>query len=320
VSDEPERPRRASMEGRPSEPEGALRPMSTLGAVGWTFLATALFFFAWSTAIGLRDAAKDDLVTGAVSQLVGYGFSLFLLLRVHAPETSIRRVLGLRATHPGFYVAGLLLGVGLYAPIDGLYELVEQRFPSKVPDTLPALWEVASRPRRVAMALSIALIGPFVEEVFFRGALFRPLARRAERIALLSPSAAGLRSLSRALDGEPDDEPAAPMRRAAAAEAVIVSAALFALVHIEWQKLVPLFVMGLVLGLLRARSGSIVPSILLHCAFNAVALAQLATGRDIELPLYGYLVLATTSVAMIVFVHFVSAKTARAELARGDEP
>jgi membrane protease YdiL (CAAX protease family) len=311
-------------DGLEPELDERVRPLSALGAAGWTFVATLAFFFAWSTAVSVREAAKDDLLTGAGSQLVGYGFALFLVLRVHAPATSMRRVLGLRPTHPLFYLAGLLLGLGLYLPIDAFYELVEQRWPSSVPETLPALWEAASTPRRIVIGLSIALFGPFVEEVFFRGVLLRPLTHHAERQPLLAPSLSGWRRAANVLSGgsddEPGDPPSAPPRKAARLEAVVVTAALFALVHIEWQKLAPLFLMGLVLGFLRARSGSLLPSVLLHCAFNGVALAQLATGADLHPPAWSLFALGLGSLAIVAVAHTVTARSEQATLARNDEP
>jgi membrane protease YdiL (CAAX protease family) len=55
-----------------------------------------------------------------------------------------------------------------------------------------------------------------------------------------------------------------------------MSAAAFALAH-RGQGLayLPLFPLGLVLGLIAGRTGSIVPCILLHAMFNAVSVALL---------------------------------------------
>lgn len=58
--------------------------------------------------------------------------------------------------------------------------------------------------------------------------------------------------------------------------AIVISAAAFALAH-QGQGLafVPLFPLGLVLGFIARRTGSIVPCILLHALFNAVSVALL---------------------------------------------
>jgi membrane protease YdiL (CAAX protease family) len=58
--------------------------------------------------------------------------------------------------------------------------------------------------------------------------------------------------------------------------AVALSAALFALLHLgQGLAYVPLFPLGLVLGTIARRTGSIVPCILLHALFNAVSVALL---------------------------------------------
>lgn len=58
--------------------------------------------------------------------------------------------------------------------------------------------------------------------------------------------------------------------------AVAISAALFALAHLgQGLAYVPLFPLGLVLGTIARRTGSIVPCVLLHALFNAVSVALL---------------------------------------------
>ena len=61
--------------------------------------------------------------------------------------------------------------------------------------------------------------------------------------------------------------------------AVPLAAAVFALMHwgqgLAW---VPLFVLGLVLGEIVRRTGSLVPAILLHALFNAVSVTLLLSG------------------------------------------
>jgi|688.fasta_scaffold80168_2 nitrite reductase (NADH) small subunit len=75
-----------------------------------------------------------------------------------------------------------------------------------------------------------------------------------------------------------------------AASAIVGSAAAFALAHtgqgLAW---LPLFLFGIVLGWLSRRTGSIVPCILLHAAFNAVSIAILiaSTRPALEEPAVG---------------------------------
>ena len=93
--------------------------------------------------------------------------------------------------------------------------------------------------------LSVALAAPVVEEVIFRGLI-------QSRLAL-------------ALPGWP---------------AVVLSALLFALCHGQPVWMGYAFVLGMVLGIMAWRTGSILPSILTHIVFNAIgqvlSLPQLA--------------------------------------------
>lgn len=53
--------------------------------------------------------------------------------------------------------------------------------------------------------------------------------------------------------------------------AVLGTALLFALVHVLPGVLPPIFVLGLIFGIMRAETGSVWPCILLHAAFNALS-------------------------------------------------
>ncbi|MBI2845775.1 MAG: CPBP family intramembrane metalloprotease [Chloroflexi bacterium] len=103
------------------------------------------------------------------------------------------------------------------------------------PEVLPLFGE---GPGAFLIALLVAgVVGPFVEEVYFRGFLF-----------------AGLRGNWGTL------------------LALLVSSALFAIFHILPTTVPPIFVLGLFLGLLYHLSGSLWPSILMHAATNILAL------------------------------------------------
>ena len=71
--------------GGEEEPEGE-RPMSYLGAAGFSFATTFLFFFLVSLVIAARPAAQNDLVTKFGCQVVATLLGLFLILRIYAPD------------------------------------------------------------------------------------------------------------------------------------------------------------------------------------------------------------------------------------------
>ena len=69
------------------------------------------------------------------------------------------------------------------------------------------------------------------------------------------------------------------------AAAVLLTSAIFSALHgwqygWHWQILLLLLYVGIVFGSLRARTGSLVPSTLVHCAYNATLFAALIFGGD----------------------------------------
>lgn len=92
----------------------------------------------------------------------------------------------------------------------------------------------------IATVLLAVVIAPIAEEAFFRGVVFGGLQRRWGRTA-----------------------------------GAVVSAALFAAIHLSWFQFLPLFVLGLALAQLLAHTRSIWPAVICHAAFNATAVGLL---------------------------------------------
>ena len=93
----------------------------------------------------------------------------------------------------------------------------------------------------VIMGIAIVVIAPFIEELLFRGYLHDQI-RKGKGAAIT----------------------------------VVLTSLLFSLVHFSIVALLPIFLMGLVMGWARERSGSILPSLLLHAGNNLVALMILS--------------------------------------------
>lgn len=219
-------------------------------ATAWTFGATFAFLFVYSVVVSLREGAQSDQVSAVMCQAIGYGLVLVGILRVHAPELSVRRFVGLRPTSLGFYALGPALGLAATVPANALHHAIVTRFPFDEPLRIVEVWGLASPPTRLMMALMIAVVGPVVEEVFFRGALFGGL--RAQE-GLARPTL----------------------------HAVFVSSLLFTIVHVRWQSFAPILLVGLLIAGLRVLSGSILPAILAHVAFNAAGVAELVRGEEL---------------------------------------
>jgi uncharacterized protein len=134
---------------------------------------------------------------------------------------------------------GLAGGAGL-AVFSGVFTSLLSRW---VPKSVPFEKLFTDRQAAYLLALFGILVAPFVEEIFFRGFLYPALARRI-----------GIGS------------------------SVVLTAAFFAAVHKAqlahaWVPLAWLFIVGLVLTLVRARTKSVATCVLIHMAYNATLFA-----------------------------------------------
>lgn len=99
----------------------------------------------------------------------------------------------------------------------------------------------------VFAGIIVILIGPIIEEIFFRGFFLRTLSNK---IGLIWSS--------------------------------IVTAALFAISHTQWQTIIPVFILGLIINQLVIKNKSIWPAIVFHVINNAIAfLVQILIIKDI---------------------------------------
>lgn len=114
-----------------------------------------------------------------------------------------------------------------------------------------------------AILLVVVLVGPAVEELVFRGAVFNGLYRLG---ALISgrPSA-----LASAPTGSTATAP--PVAGVAFVLSALVSSAVFALLHLEPILLPALLILAVALCYLFAKTGSLLPPIVAHATFNSFA-------------------------------------------------
>jgi membrane protease YdiL (CAAX protease family) len=244
--------------------------MSWFGAALWIAGATVGFLLLVGIIGSLRESASRDQISLTFCQVLAYLLALFGILRVYGPEEPIGEFVALRRTHPGFAALALPLGLASAVPATWLYVALERWWPpAKHAFDFVDLFFEAGRLERVGIAVAVVIAGPLVEELLFRGALFTPLGQRQR------PSAV-----------------------------VLVTAALFALVHSEPRSMPPIFLLGLLLGYLRVASESLWPPLLLHAGFNAVPFLDLFTASGPpppgapEEPLSATLTLGATAICL----------------------
>lgn len=273
----------------PPPPPPKTRPMTLAAAALWVTGVTMLFLALATAAVSLRESASRDVFAQVCCQLAAYSLGLFALLRVYGPDMPIRRFIGLRRTHVAFHPLALALGVAVALPANLLFELSHQLFPQlDMPTDIAQVFFEASTSGRVTIGIAVLVAGPLVEEVFFRGALFGPLCRSHHRITV-----------------------------------VMGTAVYFALVHLDPHAMIPILIVGVALGYLRAASGSLVPAVLLHVGFNAVPLVSMALGErpsppgaTIETPVAPTVVSTAVAIALVLCIRYVSRLDA-ARVARG---
>jgi uncharacterized protein len=131
-------------------------------------------------------------------------------------------------------LAAVLLGTGLLADLTG------QETPAFIADTFNTARMAGMLP---LLIFSFVVLGPFQEEVMFRGLLFRGFA----------PSFGVWPT-------------------------IVITAALWAIIHVQyqWFFMGEIFALGLVLGWLRARSGSLLLTFGLHALVNSMAVVEAA--------------------------------------------
>lgn len=262
-------------------------------ALGWAVAATLLLVAITQAIVALRPAARSDLVTLTLCEALVYVLGVFGVLRIHAVDASVRSSLGLRLTHPGLVALGGALGLALLFPVESLRQIVERQLPTPVEQLAQRalLFSADTLAQKLSLVFAVACVGPLVEELFFRGALFGALRKTH-----------------------------------AAAGAAIATAIAFSLSHLDFRTWPALLVVAAVLSHLRVASGSLLPCLALHVAFNAATIVGVLTGvSSVTRPLQlspvlivgGWLV----SAALIGAVHVVARQSEEAEQARAeDEP
>jgi membrane protease YdiL (CAAX protease family) len=260
-----------------------LRPMTLLAATGWTFATLLLTVFVVELTDGARPGAITDLVNVTACTVLVYSLLLFAMLRLYAPHTSVRDVLGFRPVSPAACVLSAAAGVTLSPGLDVIGDYLLKRFPrpAEQTDMLDKLMHATSRGERVVLVGAL-LVGPLCDELFFRGVLFRGLRRtRPEGLAIVATAL--LYSIS---SGDPHAVPTA-------------------------------FIVGLFASWLRGRSGSIVPALIAHVAIDSVSLVPLAMGKE-DLPLGPRVAVGGAVVAAVCAwgAGMIFARDGRAEEAR----
>ncbi|MFO0590138.1 MAG: type II CAAX endopeptidase family protein [Polyangiaceae bacterium] len=212
--------------------------MSFAEATLWTIGSVVAVVSLYQNGIRFFPAIQHDPGASSLLQVIAYLALLLLMQFVYFPKTKLTEIFALRPAKWMFYPIAALLGVAILFPTSAIYEAALARWPAdevQGTEILKGFWTMPVW-RKVVAGAGLCLVTPLVEEVMFRGALFGTLRRRHS----------------------------APL-------VVLMTASLFAMVHLQSQILVPIAIVGAALAFLRVASGSIWPGVVLHVAFNSLS-------------------------------------------------
>jgi membrane protease YdiL (CAAX protease family) len=219
-------------------------PGTHLLVVAGVVLVTSLLLGAIQAALVPRDA---DVIYSPTAMLLTSASYLLIgasVLWAARQTGDARRALGLVAPPSWGRAIGLALvtvvaALAVSAALEPILHAARQQ--GLTPDA-PRPAGLSSIVGVVLAFVAITIVGPFVEEMMFRGLI-----------------TAGLR------------------RRFGALGTAAFTAALFALAHLLPRGLPALFLLGLALALVYERVGSTIPGFMIHCLYNGIALVAAIT-------------------------------------------
>jgi membrane protease YdiL (CAAX protease family) len=191
--------------------------------------------------------------SSAVAALVGTGLgnvaTAFLLIWLYRRKGVSRVGAGLAPPPKGAFLLAVELALGMFL-ISVLHDLAFDallgRPPvSNVEPLLTALFATGPRlPATIGLALVVVGIAPAVEELVYRGVIYRAFRDRA--------------GVWLAIAG---------------------SALVFAIAHFEPDHFLPLFLIGAALAWICERTSSLLPAIVMHAIYNALSLGLYLGGN-----------------------------------------
>lgn len=201
-------------------------------------------FSPWN-AVGVMLAAAATLLLGAgvavalgvplsIAPAIGELAMLGCAVLIARAARQPRQALGIAGASGWLIGAAILIGLSMWF----WNLLLSSQLAPPNPRVIEALDRVVREPPLAIVTVTAALAPAVCEEVIFRGVVLRGLASRLPAWA-----------------------------------AVLLSAALFGMFHMNFVQLLPTFTLGIALGVLALRAGSIVPAVIAHFLNNAMAIA-----------------------------------------------
>ena len=184
------------------------------------------------------------LLVGSVAPWVFLGGYPLLITRLRGNGPRIDLGLSLRWRDVAWAVVAGVAGLILAGLLALLTQQIAGEFTSAGAEVAEEVRQAGGTPAVLIFAVLLVVGAPIVEELAFRGLLFNSLRKKGLGIAWT----------------------------------LVISSVAFALIHFEPTRLLVLVALGLVLGIVRWRTGSLLASTITHAMINAPAALVLALG------------------------------------------
>ena len=198
-----------------------------------------------------RPGAITDIVNISACVVLATSIIVFAMVRVHAPDESLRESLGLRRVGLLRLVLSIAAGAGLSPAMSMVDDLIAKRWPFDDPEAAESMQKLLGSSTHLTLVLGVFVVIPLAREVFFRGILYSEL----DRHTLLRDEGSTLVPIA-------------------------ATALLFAVFSLDWRSMPSALVLGMTLGWLRARTGSLVAPAVAHLAFWSVQGIPILRGMD----------------------------------------
>jgi membrane protease YdiL (CAAX protease family) len=221
------------------------RPLSLQAAALWVTGLWLLEHVCFEGTEAIRPGAITDIVNVSACIVLATSVVVFAMVRLHAPDRSLRATLGIRPLGPLRLVFSAATGVGLCPALSTLDDLVAKRWPYDDADALASMQKLLASSTRVALVVGVFVVIPLARELFFRGALFGELRRQVS-----------------------------------VGTTVVATSLLFTVFSLDWRSMPAVFVLSLALGWVRASGGSVIGPVVAHLAFWSVEGIPILRGAD----------------------------------------
>ena len=221
------------------------RPLSLTAAALWTVALWLLEHICFEVTEALRPGAITDIVSVSGCVVLATSVIVFAMMRVHAPDGSVRATLGVRGLGPIRLLLSAAAGVGLCPALSTVDDLIAKRWPYDDPEALASIDKLLGSSTHVALVVGVFVVIPLAREAFFRGVVFGELRQTTSVVVT-----------------------------------VAATSLLFTVFSLDWRSMPTALVLALSLGWLRARTGSVIAPVVAHLAFWSVQGIPILRGAD----------------------------------------